>query len=273
MAISLDGKTAIVTGAANGVGLAIARRFADLGAKVMLAGNDEEKLAEECGLLQKRDLEAAYFAGDLREKLAIKNLVATTIDNFDRIDILINASREVLNSDPLDPDDDAFEQLFALNVQPTMRLSQMVARHMIAEEGDTGDGNFGERSGIGSIVNVTSIASRRTLPNLMAYSIVCAAVDQLTRSQAVAFASRGIRVNAIALGSVLSSSLQSALKDREGLQDDLTAVTPLGRIGEAAEAAEAALFLASDSASFITGQILAVDGGRTMLDPMDTPAH
>lgn len=268
MAISLDGKTAIVTGAANGVGLAIARRFANLGAKVMLAGNDEDKLEEETNLLLKQDLEAAFFAGDFRESLAIKNLIATTIDNFDHIDILINASREVLSSDPMDPDDDAFEQLFSLNVLPAMRLSQMVARHMISEDSDTT-----QRAGIGSIVNVTSIASRRTLPDLMAYSVASAAVDQLTRSLAVAFAGQGIRVNAIALGSVLSSSLQTALKDREGLQDDLTAVTPLGRIGEAAEAAEAALFLASDSASFITGQILAVDGGRTMLDPMDTPAH
>ena len=195
-------------------------------------------------------------------------MIAATIDAFDRLDVLVNASREVRKSDPLDPDDTTFDALLDINVRPTLHVSQAFARRLIKMAGEDAP-----RQGLGSIVNVTSIASRRTLPELMAYSVAAAAVDQLTRSMAVAFASRGIRVNAIALGSVLSASLKSALKERRDLQENLTAVTPLGRIGEAAEAAEAAVFLASESASFVTGQILAVDGGRTMLDPMDTPAH
>lgn len=270
MAISLDGKTVIVTGAGKGVGLAIARRFSMHGARVMMAGNDEECLEAEATTLRKSDRDVSHFAGDLRERLTINNLIAATVDQFDHIDILVNASREVRKSDPLDPEDTTFETLMDLNVRPTLHLSQAIARRMIKMAGDAGED---DRNGIGSIVNVTSIASRRTLPELMAYSVASAAVDQLTRSMAVAYASYGIRVNAIALGSVLSTSLQTALKDRRDLQDNLTAVTPLGRIGEADEAAEAAMFLASDSASFVTGQILAVDGGRTMLDPMDTPAH
>ncbi|MSU88547.1 SDR family oxidoreductase [Rhodobacteraceae bacterium 2CG4] len=269
MAFSLDGKTVIVTGASQGVGLAIARRFSIHGARVMMTGTDEERLEAEAATLRKSEREVSHFAGDLREKLTVNNLIAATVDQFEGIDILINASREVRKSDPLDPDDTTFETLMDLNVRPTLHLSQAVARRMIKLAGPADE----DRAGIGSIVNVTSIASRRTLPELMAYSVASAAVDQLTRSMAVAFAAHRIRVNAIALGSVLSASLQSALKDRRDLQDNLTAVTPLGRIGEADEAAEAAVFLASDSASFVTGQILAVDGGRTMLDPMDTPAH
>ncbi len=264
----LEGKSVIVTGAGRGVGLAIARRFAELGARVMMAGTDEARLEAEAEALRKQDHEVLYHVGDLREKLTVTNLIATTVDAFDRIDILVNASREVQNSDPLDPDDQTFDALIGLNVRPVLRLSQAVARRMIAQAGDEPD-----RRGIGAIVNVTSIASRRTLPELMAYSVASAALDQLTRSMAVAFAHYRIRVNAIALGSVLSTSLRSALKDRADLKEELTAVTPLGRIGEAAEAAEVAVFLASDSASFVTGQILAVDGGRTMLDPMDSPAH
>ncbi|MHA3978007.1 SDR family NAD(P)-dependent oxidoreductase [Halovulum sp. GXIMD14794] len=270
MANSLDGKSVIVTGASQGVGLAIARRFAMHGARVMMTGTDEDRLEDEAEALRKSEHEVAYFAGDLRERLTVNNLIAATVDQFDRIDILVNASREVRKSDPLDPEDTTFETLMDLNVRPTLHLSQAVARRMIKLAGEM---DPEARNGIGSIVNVTSIASRRTLPELMAYSVASAAVDQLTRSMAVAFASHGIRVNAIALGSVLSTSLQSALKDRRDLQENLTAVTPLGRIGEADEAAEVAVFLASDNASFVTGQILAVDGGRTMLDPMDTPAH
>lgn len=268
MALTLEGKSVIVTGAAKGVGLAIARRCAQLGGNVMLAGTNEARLEEEAETLRKNDYIAQHYAGDFREGLAIKNLVAATVDAFDRIDILINASREVLLSDPLDPDDKSFDHLFAQNVVPTYRLTQAVARRMIKlSNGEAG------REGLGSIVNITSIASRRTAPDLLAYSVASSAVDQLTRSFAVALARHKIRVNAVALGSVLSSSLQSVLKDAEDVQEELTAATPLGRVGEAAEAAEAAVFLASDSASFITGQILAVDGGRTMLDPMETPAH
>lgn len=265
---SLDGKSVIVTGAGRGVGRAIAHKFAAEGARVMLAGADEECLSTEAEALTKSGATATYFCGDLREKLCVANLISATVDAHDRIDILVNASRDVQPSDPYDPDDQTFETLMDQNVFATLRLSKSVARKMIHMAGEETD-----RHGIGTIVNVTSIASRRTLPELMAYSVVSAALDQLTRSMAVAYAGNGIRVNAIALGSVMSATLKSALKDRDGLQETLTAVTPLGRIGEAEEAAEVAVFLASDAASFVTGQIVAVDGGRTMLDPMDQPAH
>ncbi len=268
MSYSVEGKSVIVTGAAHGVGLAIARRFVDAGAHVMLAGRDEDQLRKEAALLSSDDGEASYFAGDFSEKLCVANLVAATIDAHDRVDILINASRNVLPSDPFDPNDTAFEALMRTNVATTLRLSQSVAARMIQQS--SGEEND-EASG--AIVNVTSIAARRTLPELMAYSVVSAALDQLTRSLAVAYAQKKIRVNAIALGSVMSTSLKEALKDDGNLHDELKAVTPLGRIGEATEAAEVALFLASEAASFVTGQILAVDGGRTMLDPLDTPAH
>jgi len=268
MAFSVEGKTVIVTGAANGVGLAIARRFAALDARVMLAGASDALLEEEAEILTKSGLSAQFFSADLREKLAMTNLISATVDAFDRIDILVNAARDVAPTDPFDQEDHTLEDLFSQNVLTTFRLSQLVAKRMIRMAEDDPD-----RAEIGAIVNVGSIAARRTLPELMGYSVASAALDQLTRSMAAAFAQHRIRVNAIAIGSVMSASLKAALKDRAGLQDELTAVTPLGRIGEAEEAAEAAIFLASDSSSFITGQILAVDGGRTMLDPMDRPAH
>lgn len=264
----LERKSVIVTGASDGVGLAIATKFASLGARVMMTGNDEDTLEEEAATLARTGADVAWFAGDLREKLAIANLISATLDTHERMDILVNASRDVQRSDPFDPDDKALEDLMSQNVFATLRLSQCVVKRMLQAAG--------ERTAlqeVGSIVNVTSIAARRTLPELMSYSVTCAALDQLTRSMAVAYAAHGIRVNAIALGSVMSASLKSALRNREGLQEELAAVTPLGRIGGAEEAAEVAVFLASDAASFVTGQIVAVDGGRTMIDPMDHPAH
>ncbi|MEO1549665.1 MAG: SDR family oxidoreductase, partial [Pseudomonadota bacterium] len=184
------------------------------------------------------------------------------------VDILVNAHRDLQSSDPLNPDCTAFEELYTTNVLTPLRLSKTFASRLIQQAEGTD-----EDTPAGAIVNVTSIASRLTLPDLVAYSVAAAAVDQMTRSLAVAYAKYRIRVNAIALGSVMSSSLQSALKDDGSLHEELRAATPLGRIGEADEAAEVAMFLASQAASFVTGQIVAVDGGRTMLDSLDTPAH
>ncbi|WP_108783246.1 SDR family NAD(P)-dependent oxidoreductase [Pontivivens insulae] len=264
---SVAGKSVIVTGAASGVGLAIARKFVSEGARVMLADIDDHKLDAEVKALRKDEDRVQQFSCDLREKLSIANLMASTIDHFDRVDILVNAARQVISSDPLDPSSDVFDQLMQQNVKNSLRLSQMVAKKMIAQAEETG-----ETRNVGAIVNVTSIAAQRTLPELLAYSVSCAALDQMTRSLAVALAKDGVRVNGIALGGVMTGHLKDALKEREELREELTAVTPLGRIGDAEEAAEAALFLASDKASFITGQILSVDGGRTNLDPLDSPS-
>jgi 7-alpha-hydroxysteroid dehydrogenase len=269
MSFSIAGKTAIVTGAANGVGLAIARHFVTQGAHVMFADIDEDKLAAEVDAISTDDNRAKFYAGDLRKKLTLANLLSATIDEFDRVDILVNASRQVLRSDPLNPDDDAFATLMDQNVVTSLRLSQMIAKRMMkqAEDDDQPEGN------IGSIVNLTSIASRRTHSGLMSFSIACAALDQMTRSMAVALSEHRIRVNAVAIGSVMSASLRDALKEDTDLRSRVTNATPLGRIGEADEVAEAVQYLASDSAGFVTGQILTVDGGRTLIDPVTTPSH
>ncbi|AKO97787.1 MAG: SDR family oxidoreductase [Marinovum algicola] len=266
MGFSIEGKTAIVTGAANGIGLAIGRHFIDKGANVVFADMDEAKLADEVGET-KDDGPARYFAGDLRERLTLANLLSATLDAFDRVDILVNGSRQILSSDPLDMDDETVETLLQQNLLTSLRLSQLVARRMIKQ----GEGQ--EEGQLGSIVNVSSIAARRTHPELLAYSVSTAALDQMTRSLAVALAPHRIRVNGVAFGSVMSASLKGALKENREFRSEIEDNTPLGRIASPGELAEATQFLASEGAGFVTGQIMTVDGGRTLVDPVTAPAH
>ncbi len=269
MSFSIAGKTAIVTGAANGIGLAIARRFVDEGANVMFADLDEARLTAEVGDAARSEGPIRYFTCDLRERLSQQNLISATLDAFERVDILVNASRSVATSDPLNPDSDAVEEMLRLNLMSALRLSQSVARRMIRQAEDSGQAE----GCVGSIVNISSIAARRTHPALLGYSIAAAALDQMTRSMAVALAPNRIRVNAVAFGSVMSASLRTALKDHADIREDITDHTPMARIAAPGELADAVQFLASDGAGFVTGQILTVDGGRTLIDPVAAPAH
>ncbi|MFO7770890.1 MAG: SDR family oxidoreductase, partial [Roseovarius gahaiensis] len=145
--------------------------------------------------------------------------------------------------------------------------SQMVAKRMIKQSEGKTEGNAG------AIVNLSSIAARRTHPDLMAYSVSTAALDQMTRSMAVALASYRIRVNAVAFGSVMSASLKDTLREKKDYRADIEDHTPLGRIASPTELAEAVQYLASDGSGFMTGQIMTVDGGRCLLDPVAAPAH
>ncbi|MGJ8545861.1 MAG: SDR family NAD(P)-dependent oxidoreductase [Sulfitobacter sp.] len=266
MSFSINGKTAIITGAANGIGLAIARQFVDKGANVMCADMDEKKLLEEWGK-PTDDGNMRYFAGDLRQRLTIANLISATIDAFDQVDILVNASRQVLTTDALDVDDTSVETLLDQNLLTAMRLSQQVAKRMIKQHGP---GNEGQA---GSIINLSSITARQTHPDLMGYSIAAAALEQMTRSMALTLAPHSIRVNAVAFGSVMSASLKASVAEDKALRDDIRGHTPLGRIAAPSELADAVQFLAADGSGFMTGEVMVVDGGRSLLDGVSAPAH
>jgi len=269
MSLSIAGKTAIITGAASGIGLAIAHHFMDRGAKVMLADADEELLAEEMKVLGRDESSLRAFNCDLCQKLAVANLLSATVDAFDRIDILVNASRNFMLTDPLSHEDQSVETLLKQNLMVSLRLSQTAAKRMIAQA--ERDGN--EDGPVGAIINISPLAAQRSQPELLAYSVAGAALEQATRSLALALAPERIRVNGIAVGSVLTSSLYATLKENPDWRDEIIARTPLGRIASPSEVVETALFLASDGSSFMTGQILTVDGGRSLLDPAAAPAY
>ena len=267
MSFSVAGKTAIVTGAANGVGLAIARHLADAGANVMFADKDETRLRDEVGEVTDETSNIRYFAGDLREKLTIANLLSATLDAFDQVHILVNAARQVTTTSPLDPDDESMTVMLDQNLLSSLKLSQLVARRMIKQ------GKGSEKLCLGTIVNLSSIAAQRTQSELMAFSVSCAALDQMTRSLAVSLAPERVRVNAVAFGSVMSASLKDHLKQHPDQREAILAATPQARIAGPTEVAEAVQFLASDSSAFVTGEILTVDGGRSLIDAVSTSLH
>ena len=252
MSFSVAGKTAIVTGAANGVGLAIARHLADAGANVMFADKDETRLRDEVGEVTDETSNIRYFAGDLREKLTIANLLSATLDAFDQVNILVNAARQVTTTSPLDPDDESMTVMLDQNLLSSLKLSQLVARRMIKQ------GKGSEKACIGTIVNLSSIAAQRTQSELMAFSVSCAALDQMTRSLAVSLAPERVRVNAVAFGGFSG-------RETERFKEKYSKMLPIKRMLEPEEAGPPVEFLLDDAkSSSITGHVLVADGGWTI---------
>ena len=193
--------------------------------------------------------------------------MSATIDAFDQVDILVNASRQVIPTQALELDDDSVETLLDQNLMTAMRLSQQVAKRMMKQAEDQPEGP------IGSIINLSSTTASHTQPELMGYSIASAALNQMTRSMALALAPHRIRVNAVAFGSVMSASLKASVAENREWRDDIRNHTPLGRIASPSELVDAIQFLAAESSSFMTGEIMVVDGGRSLMDAVSAPAH
>ncbi|MDP5307928.1 SDR family NAD(P)-dependent oxidoreductase [Paracoccus spongiarum] len=262
MSMSIQGRTAIVTGAGRGIGLAVAHHLVERGANVVFADRDEAAL-ETVVADYDDDAHVLTFAGNMSEKLVMANLLSATLDSFERVDILVNAHRFVQGSDPLDTDPAVLEEMLRQNMICGLRLSQMVAKRMIRQAEDQRD-----LTQAGAIVNISTLAAIRPVPAMLGYSIACAAQEQATRGLALALAPHKIRVNGVSFSSVMSHELKLALKATPDLRDQIIAGTPLGRIAAADELAETVHYLVSDAARFVTGQILTVDGGRCLADPV-----
>lgn len=258
---ALQGKTAIVTGAGRGIGLAVARHFVERGANVMFADTDEAALLSVMSDYDERDPHVRSFAGRMSEKLATANLLSATLDAFDRVDILVNAHRLVKASDPFDTDLDVLEQLLRQNAMAGLRMTQIVAKRMIRQAEDSSS-----NTSAGAIVNISTLAALHPVPSMLGYSIAYAAQEQATRGMALVLAPHKIRVNGVRFGSVMSHELQDSLRDKPDLRDRIIAATPMGRIAAADELVETVAYLATDASRFVTGQIVTVDGGRSLAD-------
>ncbi|SOE16943.1 NAD(P)-dependent dehydrogenase (short-subunit alcohol dehydrogenase family) [Hoeflea halophila] len=252
----LDGRTAIVTGGAKGIGLAIVRRLVSEGAKVMIADNDEA--AGNAALeTVSSDGEVRFTATDVSERLDVHNLVAKTIDAFGSINALVNNAGIVHAADFLELEEADFDRVMGVNLKGTLLCGQAVARHMVEQI------EKGEEPG--SIVNMSSVNDTFAIANQVPYSVSKGGVSQLTKVMALSLATHGIRVNAVGPGSIMTDLL-SAVADNPEAKNRILSRTPLGRIGEPSEIAAVTAFLLSGDASYITGQTIYADGGRLPLN-------
>ncbi|WP_163265145.1 SDR family NAD(P)-dependent oxidoreductase [Chelativorans alearense] len=254
--MALDGKTAIVTGAAGGIGYAIAERFLREGVRVVIADVDAEKGAKAIKDLEKLG-EVDFVKTDVGKSLDVHNLVASTIDSLGDIDILVNNAGVVHGADFLDLKEEDFDRVLRINLKGAFLVGQAVARYMVDKVKGGG--------APGVVINMSSVNAVFAIANQVPYSVSKGGMNQLTKVMALSLAPHGIRVNAIGPGSIMTEMLASVNAD-PAARDRILSRTPLGRIGDPREIASIAAFLASDDASYITGQTIYADGGRLPLN-------
>lgn len=251
--MSVENKVAIITGGAQGIGFACGQRFARDGARVVLADIDVEKGEAAAEALRADGGDATFVACDVGDKAAVAALVGKTVERHGRLDVMISNAAILHIADILDLEEADFDRVIRVNLKGFFLTGQAAARQMVAQ----GEG--------GTIINMSSIQAIITLPNILTYSICKGGVKQLTVSMALALADKGIRVNAIGPGSIATEMVKKLMVDDEARRK-LLSRTPLGRLGDPAEVASVAAFLASDDASYITGETIYVDGGRLGLN-------
>jgi glucose 1-dehydrogenase len=243
----LKGRTAIITGAAQGLGLAIATRFVAEGARVLLADINEAAVTAAA-----RSLGQLAICVDVSQRADIQRMSAVADRELGQVDILVNNAGVFRAAPLLDLGEDELNRVLAINLHSALFAIQAVAPQMIARRR-------------GSIINMVSVAATLASPGAAAYCISKAALAQLTNVAAIELAPHGIRVNAIGPGTIATEMAQGAYADPE-LKNRILPRTPLGRMGEPEEIAGVALFLATDDSSYMTGKTLYVDGGRMGLN-------
>ncbi len=244
-------KVAIVTGASSGIGRATAMALAASGAQIALVGRDARALEEVVAPIAHDGREAIAVVADLVAERAASDIVSATVARFGAVDLVVNAAGAIAMGTTDGTPDEVWDGLMALNVRAPFRLMRAAFPYLKERKG--------------AVVNVSSVNGRRVFPNLAAYNTSKAALDQLTRCAAIEWAPDGVRVNAVNPGVTVTN-----LHRRSGMTEDAYSAFlvrakethPLGRPGQASEIAALILFLASDQAGWVTGETIAIDGGR-----------
>lgn len=247
----MQDKVVIITGASSGIGRATAKLFVENGAKVVAVGRNEQELNTLQAENQNQKGSIKQVFADLSETSQIDRLMTTTIDTFHRLDILINAAGIIANGSIESTSLEDWDKMFNLNLRSVFYLMNKSVPHLIESKGN--------------IVNVSSVTGIRAFPNVLAYCVSKAGIDQLTKCSALELAPKGVRVNAVNPGVVVTN-----LHKRSGMNEEKyelflehsKTTHPLGRAGEPTEVADLIYFLASDKASWITGASYEIDGGR-----------
>lgn len=244
----LQGRVCIVTGAAQGIGEACVRRFAAEGSKVVIADVDDvrgQALADGLGAL--------YQHCDVGDKAQVDALVAQTLQAYGRIDVLVNNAGIFRAADFLEVTEADFDAVLRVNLKGSFLVGQAVARAMVATGG-------------GTIVNMSSVNGVLTIPTIASYNVSKGGINQLTRVMALALAEKNIRVNAVAPGTIATELAAKAVLTSDEAKSKIMSRTPMKRLGQPSEIADVVAWLASDASSYVTGEIVTVDGGRMTLN-------
>ena len=245
--LSLEGKTAVVTGGTSGIGRAISLGLADAGADVVATARRQNEVDQTAAEVEARGRRTVRIASDVCNRATLETLLAAVLRSLGKVDILINCAGRIKRAPTVDFPEEEWTSILDTNLTGTLRACQVFGPHMLGR-------------GYGRIINISSLNSFVALSEVAAYAASKAGVASLTRSLAVEWSKKGVTVNAIAPG-VFRTDLNAQLLDSTPRGQELLMRTPMGRFGKTEELIGAAVFLASDSASFVTGQTLVVDGG------------
>jgi NAD(P)-dependent dehydrogenase (short-subunit alcohol dehydrogenase family) len=245
--LELNGRVAVVIGGTSGIGRAIAHGLAEAGADVVPTSRREEQVEAAAREIEERGRRSLRITSDVADRASLQRVLDASVEAFGKVDILVNSAGRTKRAPTLDFSEEDWHEIIETNLTGTLRACQVFGRHMLGRE-------------YGRIINIASLSTFVALYEVAAYSASKAAVASLTKSLAVEWAARGVNVNAIAPG-VFRTALNQKLLDETERGREFQLRTPARRFGKVEELAGAAVFLASEAASFVNGEVLVVDGG------------